>query len=78
MMPCAPDSKDEKEEAAAKFRESLARAAGKLSSRRREAAGKLRVAVENCLADLAMSGSRFDVRIGWEALVRLYFSFTAS
>ena len=37
-----------------------------LSQQRREAAGKLRGAVEGCLADLAMSGGRFDVRIGWE------------
>lgn len=37
-----------------------------LSKQRRAAAGQLRVAVESCLADLAMAGSRFDVRIGWE------------
>ena len=37
-----------------------------LSRRRRAAAGHLRVAVESCLAELAMAGSRFDVRIGWE------------
>lgn len=36
-----------------------------LSARRREAAGKLRAAVESVLKDLAMGESRFDVRIGW-------------
>ncbi|GLI67135.1 hypothetical protein VaNZ11_011345 [Volvox africanus] len=36
-----------------------------LSSRRRAAAAALRSAVEGCLRDLAMGGSRFDVRIGW-------------
>ena len=41
-------------------------AAVDLSCRRRAAAGHLRVAVEACLAELAMAGSRFDVRIGWE------------
>lgn len=43
---------------------------------RRAAAGQLRKAVEGCLADLAMAGSRFDVRIGWEPClpeVRLSF-----
>ncbi|GFR51418.1 hypothetical protein Agub_g13706 [Astrephomene gubernaculifera] len=38
-----------------------------LSRRRRAAAARLRVAVESCLRDLAMGGSRFDVRIGWQA-----------
>ncbi|GLC69764.1 hypothetical protein PLESTF_000877600 [Pleodorina starrii] len=36
-----------------------------LSSRRRAAAASLRGAVESCLRELAMGGSRFDVRIGW-------------
>ena len=36
-----------------------------LSQRRREAAGRLRAAVEAVLSDLAMAGSRFDVRIAW-------------
>ena len=44
----------------------LAHEAAQLSARRRAAAGALRAAVEGCLADLAMAGSRFDVRIGWE------------
>lgn len=44
----------------------LALEGSQLSRQRREAAGKLRVAVEAGLADLAMSGSRFDIRIGWE------------
>ena len=43
----------------------LGAAAAALSGRRRAAAGQLRVQVEACLADLAMKGSRFDVRIGW-------------
>lgn len=37
-----------------------------LSSRRREAAGMLRKAIEDCLYDLAMRNSRFDVRVNWE------------
>ena len=44
----------------------LAQEAVQLSLRRRAAAGSLRAAVESCLADLSMAGSRFDVRIGWE------------
>ena len=46
-------------------RAEVATAAAALSRARRAAAGQLRVAVEACLADLAMAGSRFDVRIGW-------------
>lgn len=45
-------------------RSAAATAGAALSARRRAAAGQLRVAVEACLADLAMAGSRFDVRIG--------------
>lgn len=44
----------------------MATAGGALSAQRRAAAGQLRVAAEACLADLAMAGSRFDVRIGWQ------------
>lgn len=44
----------------------LAAAAVQLSSRRREAAGRLRAAVEGCLADLAMGGCRFDVMLRWQ------------
>lgn len=44
----------------------LAQEAVQLSLRRRAAAGSLRAAVERCLADLSMAGSRFDVCIGWE------------
>lgn len=36
-----------------------------LSLRRRATAAALRSAVEGCLRELAMGGSRFDVRIGW-------------
>jgi DNA repair ATPase RecN len=39
-----------------------------LSRRRREAAGRLRAALEAVLADLAMAGSRFDVRIAWTSV----------
>jgi hypothetical protein len=46
-------------------RAEIAASAAALSGARRAAAGQLRVAVEACLADLAMAGSRFDVRIGW-------------
>ncbi len=49
-----------------RLRREAAAAAVALSRQRRAAAGHLRVAVESCLAELAMSGSRFDVRIGWE------------
>ena len=45
----------------------LAEAGVLLGVKRRAAAGKLRAAVETCLADLAMAGSRFDVRISWQA-----------
>ena len=44
----------------------LAAAAVQLSSRRREAAGRLRAAVEGCLADLGMGGCRFDVMLRWQ------------
>lgn len=37
-----------------------------LSSRRRAAAEQLRTSVDQCLADLAMGNSRFDVRLSWE------------
>ncbi|KAK9798188.1 hypothetical protein WJX73_001384 [Symbiochloris irregularis] len=48
------------------LQEKLAAVGVQLGGRRRAAAGKLRAAVESCLADLAMAGSRFDVRIGWQ------------
>lgn len=49
----------------------LAQEATQLSQRRRAAAGALRAAVESCLADLSMAGSRFDVRIGWEESLKV-------
>lgn len=58
------------------LQDGLAAKGSELSRRRREAAGKLRVAVECGLADLAMSGSRFDVRIGWDACYQVAFSFS--
>ena len=57
--------RDELEAAAQQARAEVATAAAELSNARRAAAGQLRVAVEACLADLAMAGNRFDVRIGW-------------
>jgi hypothetical protein len=62
-----PDSRGNQIEVLKTLEEGLAAKGSELSRRRREAAGKLRVAVEYGLADLAMSGSRFDVRIGWDA-----------
>ena len=56
--------RDELEAAVLQGRAEVAAAAAELSGARRAAAGQLRVAVEACLADLAMA-SRFDVRIGW-------------
>lgn len=53
------------------MKQELAAEGTALSKRRRAAAGQLRVAVENCLADLAMAGSRFDVRIGWEPYAKV-------
>ena len=49
------------------LQQKLAEAGTQLGVKRREAAGKLRAAVEACLADMAMAGSRFDVRISWQA-----------
>lgn len=37
-----------------------------LSFQRHSSAGRLRSAVEQCLEQLAMTSSRFDVRISWE------------
>eukprot|EP00210_Caulerpa_lentillifera_P009478 g9038.t1 len=45
-----------------------------LSSKRREVAGLLRKAVEDCLYDLAMKNSRFDVRVNWECSNKNDFS----
>lgn len=38
-----------------------------LSRIRRETAGKLRKVIEDCLYDLAMQKSRFDIRVNWES-----------
>ncbi len=54
---------DQLDELAATIR----RTALQLSARRRAAAAALRTAVEGCLKELAMGGSRFDVRIGEHA-----------
>lgn len=66
---CEPfsGSREEKEAIVVDLRSSLASRAARLSRSRREAAGRLRAAVEACLADLAMPESRFDVRVGWDA-----------
>ncbi|EIE25588.1 P-loop containing nucleoside triphosphate hydrolase protein [Coccomyxa subellipsoidea C-169] len=58
--------REEIERTLRRMKQELAAEGTVLSKRRRAAAGQLRVAVESCLADLAMAGSRFDVRIGWE------------
>lgn len=65
--PSGPGSREEKEALVADLRRSLAVVASRLGRSRRDAAGRLRAAVEHCLADLAMPDSRFDVRIGWDA-----------
>ena len=52
------------------LRQALEHKALALSAARRAASSHLRVAVEGCLAELAMGQSRFDVRIGWEAQAR--------
>jgi len=56
--------RDELEATVQQARTEVAAAAAELSGARRAAAGQLRVAVEACLADLAMA-CRFDVRICW-------------
>ncbi|CAL8460865.1 g396 [Coccomyxa elongata] len=58
--------REELESRLRRMKQELAAEGTALSKQRRAAAGRLRVAVESCLADLAMAGSRFDVRISWE------------
>jgi len=43
----------------------LQEAAVQLSLRRQAAGGKLKAAVEKCLAELAMQDSQFDVDLTW-------------
>ena len=43
----------------------LQEAAMQLSLRRQAAGGKLKAAVEKCLAELAMQDSQFDVDLTW-------------
>lgn len=50
----------------AQLQAELSSTALELSARRQDAAGRLRAAVEHCLSDLAMAGTRFDVRISWQ------------
>lgn len=59
-------SRDDKERLRESLQGRLAAQGSELSRKRKEVAGRLRVAVEASLADLAMAGSRFDIRIGWE------------
>ena len=59
-------NKDAQQAEAIALQHELAAAAVQLSSRRRAAAGRLRAAVEGCLADLAMGGCRFDVMLRWQ------------
>lgn len=66
QMAVNPGERGSIEAEAAGLRRGVSMTAVALSGRRRAAAGHLRVAVESCLAELAMAGSRFDVRIGWE------------
>lgn len=49
----------------------LAQEGAQLGVARRAAAGQLRCAVEACLADLGMAGSRFDVRISWKPYAKV-------
>ena len=65
---CVAGQREGIEKEAAGAEAELAAAGAALSLRRRGAAGHLRAAVEAQLAELAMAGSRFDVRIGWESL----------
>ena len=61
-----PGRRGEWEREAAALRAALAADCAALSAARQAAAGRLRAAVEGCLAELAMGGTRFDVRITWE------------
>ena len=56
---------EEVQEQVAAQQRQLLEAALQLSSRRREAGGKLKAAVEQCLAELAMQDSQFDVDLTW-------------
>ena len=60
----AGQQEEVQEQVAAQQRQ-LLEAALQLSSRRREAGGKLKAAVEQCLAELAMQDSQFDVDLTW-------------
>lgn len=60
--------RDELEARAAALQQEVQHQAVDLSLRRREAADRLRAAVESVLSDLAMGGSQFAVRMSWTPL----------
>lgn len=55
------------QEQVATQQQQLQEAAMQLSLRRQAAGGKLKAAVEKCLAELAMQDSQFDVDLTWPA-----------
>jgi len=56
---------EELQEQVATQQQHLQEAAVQLSLRRQAAGGKLKAAVEKCLAELAMQDSQFDVALTW-------------
>ena len=56
---------EELQEQVATQQQQLQEAAVQLSLRRQAAGGKLKAAVEKCLAELAMQDSQFDVDLTW-------------
>ena len=56
---------EELQEQVATQQQQLQEAAMQLSLRRQAAGGKLKAAVEKCLAELAMRDSQFDVDLTW-------------
>ncbi len=56
---------EELQEQVATQQQQLQEAAVQLSLRRQAAGGKLKAAVEKCLAELAMQDSQFDVHLTW-------------
>ena len=60
------DKEDELQEQHKILNQQLQEAALQLSLGRRAGAGKLKAAVEACLANLAMSGSQFAAEISWQ------------
>ena len=73
----AGQQEEVQEQVAAQQRQ-LLEAALQLSSRRREAGGKLKAAVEQCLAELAMQDSQFDVDLTWLPTQQAWSNICAS